>query len=151
MVEARLAGLLLLLAMSCSAPPSSKLPRSNLLRYSASGTTGGVSFVVRQNGTVAYESTLAGQTRRVDGKVTQAELDALSSELHANECCSLLSEQKQGKPDEPRPSYSVRMGDLDCEVALWDGEIGESKKAQACLKALHDFGNMIAKKATFAE
>jgi hypothetical protein len=113
--------------------------------------TGGVSFVVRQNGTVAYESTLGGQSRRVDGKVTQAELEALSSKLHGNDCCSLASEQKQGRPDEPRPSYSVRMGDLDCEVTLWGGEVAESKEAQACLEALHAFGESIAKKGTLTE
>jgi hypothetical protein len=142
---------LLLLAIGCGGPAESKLPRSNLLRYSASGMTGGVTFVVRQNGTVAYESTLSGQTRRVDAKVTQPELDKLSADLHGNDCCSLESKQKQGKPDEPRPSYSVRMGDLDCEVALWGTEIGELPEAQACLRALHDFGEAMAKKATLPE
>lgn len=150
MAEGRHAAVLLL-AIACGGPPESKLPRTNLLRYGVSGMTGGVSFVVRLNGTVSYESTLGGQTRRIDAKLSQAELDKLSSDLHKHDCCSIVSDKRQGKPDEPRPSYSVRMGDLDCEVTVWSSELPELPEADACMNVMHELGESIAKQATLTE
>ena len=141
----------MLLALGCSSPPPSKLPRSNLLRYSESGMASGASFVIRQNGTVVYESTVGERTVRVDAKVTQDELDELSTALHTNACCSVASETKRAKPDEARPSYSVRMGDLDCEIVLSASDVAASPEAQACTKVLHAFGEKVASKSTSAE
>jgi len=130
--------------VACGGAPKSKLPRNNVLRFGVSHMGGSVSFVVRNDGTAVYETSRGPEgDLRVDSKVSKAEMQKLAETLTQHDCCSLTSSRTSGVADEARPGFSVRLGELDCEVSLWDGEFRDDEDAKACLAAVEGLGTKL--------
>jgi hypothetical protein len=141
-----ISAVLLASSLGCRAPES-KLPPTDALSYGVSHRGGWVSFVVHTDGTAEYKAS-GGPDGPVEvaGKVTPAELEQVASLLRENDLCGLRSGRDVGVPDEARPSIRVRLGDLDCEVELWDGEYRDNPRAKACLAAVEGLGHTLSER-----
>lgn len=130
----------LLLFTACGAR-ASRLPHTQLLTFGVSHREGSTHFVIRTDRTAEYVSHGGpGGARKVQGIVTREELEKLAALLDDKGFCSLVSTRSKGVPDEARPSVSVRMSGLDCEVQMWDNEFSDDAEAKAALAAIEALG-----------
>ena len=117
------------------------------LRYGVSHMGSSTTFEIRADGTATYASTGGPAGKRdVRANATPEEVDALVRVLREHRFCSLRSGRSTGVPDEARPVVSVRVGDVDCVVKLWDGEWRDDEHARACLAAVEALGRTLAKR-----
>ncbi len=128
---------------ACRAP-ASELPENEVLRFGVGHMGGFTGFVVQADGTAEYtEAGGRNGSVKVRGRVTPDELAKLEATLRANDFCSLVSHRATGVPDEARPSTSVRLGQLDCAVQMWDGEFRDDAQAKAALAAVEGLARVV--------
>ena len=128
--------------------PRSRLSAGSVLVYGVGHRDGSVSFIVSSDGTARYqERNSAAGEKQVSAAVTPDELKALAVVLRRNRFCSLESKRLEGVPDEARPSISVRIEEIDCEVELWDNEFHDDPQALACLRAVEALARTVEQRA----
>jgi|GEM_PF-1806855 len=66
---------------------------------------------------------VTGTMMTVSRSVPEKEYAKLIASLRAQDCCSLPSTSRERlSPNEAKPRLEIDLGDVQCEIELWDGE-----------------------------
>ena len=83
--------------------------------------------------------TPGGTRMSIDRTVSEVEYAKLVGTLRALDCCSLQSTSKESaRPTEAKPRLEIDLGDVQCDIELWDREWREGR-ARECGFAVAQF------------
>jgi hypothetical protein len=89
------------------------------------------------------QRTPGGTRMSIDRRVSEDEYARLVATLRALDCCSMQSTSKERtRPNEAKPRLEINLGDVQCEIELWDTEWldGRARECGFAVAQLHGSG-----------